>query len=89
MRTSCFEIYEKIQCTRAGVNANNATTPAMHALNGAHGECSDHFQCTPHICNSCFLIGLPPHRVYEFMSIVTTVYTFCVGQGHKKLGNSF
>ena len=28
MRTICFERNEEIQCTRAGVDANNATTPA-------------------------------------------------------------
>ena len=41
------------------------TKRAVHALNGAHVECSGHFQCTPRICNSCFLIGLPLPRVYE------------------------
>ena len=28
MRTTCFERNEKNQCTRAGVDANNAKTPA-------------------------------------------------------------
>ena len=33
------------------------TKRAVTELNGAHAECSGHFQCTPRI-NSCFLIGL-------------------------------
>ena len=41
------------------------TKRAVRALNGAHMEFTGHFQCTPHICDSCSLIGLPPHRVYE------------------------
>ena len=44
------------------------TKYAVRALNDAHAECTGHFQCTPRICNSCLLIGLPPHRVYEYLS---------------------
>ena len=40
------------------------TKHVARPLNGAHTECTGHFQYTPCICNSCFLIGLLPQGVY-------------------------
>ena len=69
-------IWPKIMLTSSLTPAiKNRRSPAMpeqliktkhvaRPLNGAHTECTGHFQCTPCICNSCFLIGLSPHSVW-------------------------